>query len=101
MNPTGRLASFDAATGREGWAVDLKERFGATYGIWAMSENVLLEGDLLMVTPGGAKGRLAALDRKTGGTVWINTDVPAVEGMGWSEARAWDELADYYRHTFG
>jgi UDP-glucose 4-epimerase len=33
--------------------------------------------------------------------VRINTDVPDVEGMGWSEVRAWDELADYYRHSFG
>jgi nucleoside-diphosphate-sugar epimerase len=33
--------------------------------------------------------------------VRINTDVPDVEGMGWSEVQAWDELADYYRHTFG
>jgi nucleoside-diphosphate-sugar epimerase len=33
--------------------------------------------------------------------VRINTDVPDAEGMGWSEAQAWDDLADYYRRRFG
>jgi nucleoside-diphosphate-sugar epimerase len=33
--------------------------------------------------------------------VRVNTDVPDVDEMGWSEVQAWDELADYYRHRFG
>ena len=28
----------------------------------------------------------------------INTDPPDVEALGWDEAAAWDELAEYYRH---
>jgi nucleoside-diphosphate-sugar epimerase len=33
--------------------------------------------------------------------VRINTDIPDAGGLGWSEAQAWDELADYYRGRFG
>jgi len=31
--------------------------------------------------------------------VRINTDLPDANALGWNEARAWDELADYYRET--
>jgi UDP-glucose 4-epimerase len=31
--------------------------------------------------------------------VRINTDQPDVKELGWNEAKAWDELADYYRTT--
>ncbi|MCH8120737.1 MAG: PQQ-like beta-propeller repeat protein [Planctomycetes bacterium] len=73
MNPTGRLAAFHARSGEELWAVDLRERFGAKYGIWAMSENVIVEGDHVFCVPGGSKALVAALDKHTGETVWTNT----------------------------
>jgi outer membrane protein assembly factor BamB len=75
MNPTGRLAAFSAATGKELWAVDLEERFGASYGAWALSESVVVEGDLVICMPGGTKGCLAALDRNTGATRWVTTEI--------------------------
>lgn len=31
--------------------------------------------------------------------VRINTDLPDVKALGWNEAAAWDELAEYYRQT--
>lgn len=75
MNPLGRLACFDAGDGRELWAVDLKERFDARWGIWALSENVLVDGDLVLCMPGGPRGRVVALDKHTGNTVWANTEI--------------------------
>jgi len=78
MGPTGRLAAFQAASGQEIWAVDLKGRFGAKYGTWALAENVIIDGDALVCVPGGARGRIAALDKKTGDTRWVNTDVAEI-----------------------
>ena len=75
MNPTGRLAAWRARSGKELWAVDLQERFGAKYGIWAMAENVIVEGDHVYCVPGGSKALVAALDKKTGKTVWTNTEL--------------------------
>ncbi len=75
MTPLGRLASFEARTGKPVWAVDLAERFEARYGIWALAENVLVDGNLVLCMPGGPQGRIVALDKRTGETIWINTEI--------------------------
>ena len=76
MNPHGRLASFDAKSGKELWAVDLQKEFGAKPGRWAMAENVIVEGKVLYCCPGGEKGRIVALEKATGKTIWANTEIP-------------------------
>ncbi len=75
MSPLGRLASIEARTGKPVWALDLKEEFDARYGIWALAENVLIDGNMLLCMPGGARGRIVALDKRTGKTIWINTEI--------------------------
>ncbi len=75
LNPFGRLASYDAKTGREIWAVDLKAEFDAHWGIWGLAENVLIDGDKLLCMPGGERGRVVALDKNTGETIWANTQI--------------------------
>jgi outer membrane protein assembly factor BamB len=75
MNPTGRLAAFEARSGKELWAVDLRTEFDARYGIWALAENVIVDGDKVLCMPGGPKGRVVALDKRTGKTNWVNTDI--------------------------
>ncbi|TKJ39268.1 MAG: hypothetical protein CEE38_00530 [Planctomycetes bacterium B3_Pla] len=75
MNPTGRLAAYEASSGKELWAVDLKSRFDAKYGIWALAENVIVDGDKVLCMPGGPKGRVVALDKRTGKTLWANTQI--------------------------
>lgn len=70
MNAHGRVACLDAATGREVWSVDVAARFEATIHTWAMSENLLVDGPRLIVSPVGKKALMAALDRDTGATVW-------------------------------
>jgi outer membrane protein assembly factor BamB len=75
MGPHGRLASFDAKTGKEIWSVDLVEKFDAKWGIWSLAENVIVDGDKLLCMPGGPGGRIVALDKNTGETVWTNNDI--------------------------
>jgi outer membrane protein assembly factor BamB len=75
MNPAGRLAAYEAKSGRELWAVDLKSRFDARGGIWAFAENVIVDGQKLLCMPGGPKGRIVALDKRTGQTLWANTEI--------------------------
>jgi outer membrane protein assembly factor BamB len=76
LNPTGRLAALEAATGKERWAVDLATTFAARHGTWALAENLVVEGRMLLCTPGGEKGRVVALDKATGKTIWANTKIP-------------------------
>jgi len=75
MNPLGRIAAYQARSGNELWAVDLKARFDARYGIWALAENVIVDGDKVLCIPGGPKGRVVALDKHTGKTLWVNTEI--------------------------
>jgi outer membrane protein assembly factor BamB len=77
LNAHGRLACFDAATGREEWAVDLLARFAADNITWAISECVLVDGPRVIVTPGGKQALMAALDRQDGHTVWTT---PSLDG---------------------
>jgi outer membrane protein assembly factor BamB len=75
MSAQGRLAAYDARTGKELWGVDLKERFGAEHGVWGFAENVIVDGQRVLCMPGGERGRVAALDRRTGKTLWANTEI--------------------------
>jgi len=63
MNPSGRLAAYEARSGKPLWAVDLKSQFDAKYGIWAFAENVIVDGDKVLCMPGGPRGRIVALDK--------------------------------------
>ena len=75
MNPTGRLAAYEARSGKPLWAVDLKSQFDAKYGVWALAENVIVDGDKVICMPGGPKGRVVALDKRSGKTRWVNTEI--------------------------
>ncbi len=71
MNAHGRVVCLDAASGDELWAVDILERFEAKNITWALSECLLVDGPNLIVTPGGKKALMAALDKRSGRTIWM------------------------------
>jgi outer membrane protein assembly factor BamB len=77
LNAYGRLACLDAGSGKEIWAVDVLERFDAKNITWALSECLLVDGDHVIVTPGGTKALMAALDAGDGHTLW--TTAPLAE----------------------
>lgn len=70
LNAHGRVACLDTASGNELWAVNILERFRAKNITWALSECLLVDGARVIVTPGGRKALMAALDRRNGQTVW-------------------------------
>jgi len=70
MNAHGRVACLAPATGKEVWSADTFRRFGAGDIRWGHSECLLADGKRVLVTPGGAKAMMAALDAATGRTVW-------------------------------
>jgi len=75
MNPTGRLAAFEANSGKEVWTVDLAKAYGARPARWALAENVIIDGKALLCVPGGPRGRVVALDKATGKCLWANTGI--------------------------
>jgi outer membrane protein assembly factor BamB len=70
MNSHGRVACLDPRTGQALWAFDMFERFGGKNPTWAVSENLLVDGPRLVLTPGGTKALMAAVDKKNGSTLW-------------------------------
>lgn len=70
MNAYGRVACLEAASGKELWSVDVLERFQGRNIQWATSECLLVDGPRVIVTPGGRKASMAALDKTSGQTVW-------------------------------
>lgn len=71
LGARGNLHAVAAADGARRWEVDLKERFGTEQPLYGFSASPLIDGDLLLLEAGGGEGdALAALDKKTGETLW-------------------------------
>ncbi|HMF14083.1 MAG TPA: PQQ-binding-like beta-propeller repeat protein, partial [Gemmataceae bacterium] len=66
----GDLVCVEKSNGKERWRHNLADEFKGTRGGWDYCESVLLDGDWVICTPGGAEATLLALDKKTGAVVW-------------------------------
>jgi outer membrane protein assembly factor BamB len=69
LGSDGDLAALDAKTGTVKWKKSLRADFGGVPGEWAYSESPLVDGEKLVVTPGG-KTPLVALNKRTGAVIW-------------------------------
>ncbi|MEM9016831.1 MAG: PQQ-binding-like beta-propeller repeat protein [Verrucomicrobiota bacterium] len=75
LGPKGTLACFDVAEGKKVWDVNLVDEFDGKWGGWGYSESPLIDGDKLLIGPGGSKSPVVALDKKTGKTIWTASDL--------------------------
>lgn len=66
----GKLVCLQAADGKVVWQKSLVADFGGTIPAWSYRESPLIDGDKVICTPGAPEAMLAALDKKTGATVW-------------------------------
>lgn len=71
----GDLSCLDARTGKTIWHVSLVTDLGGQIPGWGYSESPLVEGDMLIVTPGGKQGTMVALDKQTGKVLWRSIEV--------------------------
>lgn len=72
MSGKGHLSCLNAADGKIVWKATMEELGGKVPG-WGYTESILVDGDLVICTPGGAQGTIAALNRDTGKKVWQST----------------------------
>lgn len=70
VSSDGTLVCVDIATGTVRWQKSYKKDFGGQPGGWAYTESPLIDGDLLIGTPGGPTATLVALKKRTGEVVW-------------------------------
>lgn len=69
MSGNGTLVCANAADGKTVWQTAMRD-FGGKTPNWGYTESVLVDGDLVICTPGGAQGTLLALNKTTGKKVW-------------------------------
>ena len=67
--PWSTLTAYDLNKGAIKWHKNLRTDFGGEPGEWAYSESPLVDGDTLVVTPGG-RTSLVALNKRTGDSIW-------------------------------
>jgi outer membrane protein assembly factor BamB len=70
LGSDGDLACLDIAKGDVRWHKNLVSDFGGVPGNWAYAESPLIDGDVLVCTPGGKDATLVALEKKTGNVIW-------------------------------
>jgi len=85
LGSDGDLVCLEADTGNIRWQKNLRKDFGGQSGEWAYAESPLVDGDVVVVTPGGAQATIVALNKKTGATVW-KTAVPGGDPAGYASA---------------
>lgn len=66
---TGVVHCLDVVAGKQLWEANILERFGGKNAEWHLAESLLVDGDRLICTPGGA-ALVAALNKMTGETIW-------------------------------
>ncbi len=52
------------------WRKDLRKDFGGQVGGWGYSESPLVDGEKVIVTPGGKGATIVALNKKNGSVIW-------------------------------
>jgi outer membrane protein assembly factor BamB len=79
LGGNGDLVCVEAATGKERWRKNLPKDLDAQVNPigggpknlgWGFTGSPLVDGDRLVCAPGGPKGTLAALDKRTGAVLW-------------------------------
>jgi outer membrane protein assembly factor BamB len=68
----GELVCLESDTGKLVWRKNLLKDFKGRVGGWKYSESPLIDGDRLLVTPGGKDNTIVALNKKDGELIWAS-----------------------------
>lgn len=71
ISPLGDLVCVQAATGREVW----RKSLDGPRPNWGFSESPLIDGPLVVCTPGGGSGTVAAYNKMNGALVWRSNEL--------------------------
>ena len=73
FNARGTLFCLDETTLQEVWKKDLLTEFDGRNLMFGMTENPVIAGDKIFMTPGGEKNNMVALNKHTGALIWSST----------------------------
>ena len=80
LGELGSLTAFKANNGSKVWSINIVDTFDGVLPRYGYSESLLIHGNNLICYPGGPKGYIVALDKKTGKSVWANKDIKDAPG---------------------
>jgi outer membrane protein assembly factor BamB len=83
LGSDGDLICLETAGGKVRWKKNLRTDFAGKPGEWAYAESPLVDGDKVVVTPGGADATVVALTRTNGEVVWKSA-VPGGDAAGYA-----------------
>lgn len=83
LGSDGDLVCLSAQSGKIQWRKNLKEDFGGKPGAWAYAESPLIDGDVLICSPGGPTATVVALNKQDGALVW-KTPIPEADDASFS-----------------
>jgi len=87
LGSDGDLARLDVKTGKIAWTKNLRTDFGGKPGVWAYSESPLVDGAVVIATPGGDEATIVGLNKATGDLVWKSA-IPEMEAAYASAVKA-------------
>jgi outer membrane protein assembly factor BamB len=102
LGSDGDLVCLDAVTGKIKWQKGLRSDFGGKPGEWAYSESPLVDGEVVVCTPGGEDATILALNKISGEVVW-KCAVPGGARAGYASivVTAAVGLKEYIAYTGG
>ncbi len=96
----GQLHCLSATDGKMLWQKDFKTDLdGNIMSGWGFSESPLVDGNLVICTPGGDEGTMAALDKNTGNVVWRSKEWTDVGGYSSPIVAEVDGVRQYIQLT--
>ena len=75
LTENGDLACLRAQDGTIVWQRNILQEFGGRNIGWLLSESPLVDGNQVVVTPGGRGAGMVALDKMTGRTIWTSKEL--------------------------
>ena len=80
LSETGDLACLRVSDGTVVWQRNILKEFKGENPYWLLSESPLVDGNLVIVTPGGRGAGMVALDKMSGKTVWASKELSDTAG---------------------
>lgn len=82
LTENGDLACLRGRDGSRVWSKNILREFGGDNPHWLISESPLIDGNRVIVSPGGKGAGIVALDKMTGKTVWTSSELN--DGAGYA-----------------
>jgi hypothetical protein len=75
LSENGDLVCLMVADGKVVWRRNVLREFSGRNISWLISESPLIDGNRVIVSPGGRNAGMAALDKMTGATIWVSKEL--------------------------